>query len=448
MSAVDFLAQDRTLLLRSRSKHASLRALTNAVCRQFPNLDAGDLLARIEEREREISTLITPGIALPHARLAQLDDPVIAVALHKAGVSWQAVPDERAHLIVLVLGTERDPSQHIRLLADIARLLSIESNRKAMLAAKNARVLYEAFAGAESAVPRERRTRKDRVTRGMLSHAAALAKDMPRARVMIHDDGDLRAEWLDVFPGDLPIILTSRDVRRHAGLNASRVTLLQVPSRGLVPKYRVELAILLAISQGLVDRQGTVINVYAAGGLGGLDALSVVDVARAFEKAPSLHNEVATGDIDYQVLNRVLNISLTLANEGREGKPVGTIFVVGDWERVTKRCTQIVINPFKGYPEDERSILDPSLEETVKEFAAIDGAFLIRGDGVIMAAGACLPTDPEGSRLSSGLGTRHVAAMSITAHTKALSVVISQSTGAVRIFKSGQEVLTLERAGH
>jgi len=142
-----------------------------------------------------------------------------------------------------------------------------------------------------------------------------------------------------------------------------------------------------------------------------------------------------------------LNIALSLADEGREGKPVGTIFVLGDSDGVAQRSSQIVINPFKGYAEDERNVLDPSLEETIKEFAAIDGAFLIRGDGVIVAAGACLHTDPQNASLASGLGTRHVAAMSITAHTKALSIVISQSTGAVRIFKNGKEVLVLEKSG-
>jgi DNA integrity scanning protein DisA with diadenylate cyclase activity len=64
-----------------------------------------------------------------------------------------------------------------------------------------------------------------------------------------------------------------------------------------------------------------------------------------------------------------------------------------------------------------------------------------------MAAGACLKTDPDMAKLPSGLGTRHVAAMSISAQTNALSVVISQSTGAVRIFKGGKQLLAIERTG-
>ena len=264
---------------------------------------------------------------------------------------------------------------------------------------------------------------------------------------MIHDDGSLQTQWLDVLDSDVPTILVSGDVAGLSEPELPGVELLQVPARGLATRHRIELAIMLAVSQGIISRRCTVINVYGDSPRGGLDAVSVVDVAQSFGKVLALHRQMPTANIDHRVLNRVLNIALSLASQGREGKPVGTIFVVGDDEGVAKRSNQIVINPFRGYADDERNILDPSLEETVKEFASIDGAFLVRGDGVILAAGACLHIDPDASRLSSGLGTRHVAGASITAHTNALSVVVSESTGAVTIFKGGRQILMLEKTG-
>lgn len=449
MRIAQFLTPERSLMLRSKSKAGALRTLVKAVCRQHPELLLDDVLDRIESREREISTLIAPGVALPHARLPRLDAPIVAAGLHRSGIQWQGAPSERARLIILVLGSEEEPNQHIQLLAEIARLVKADTKLNAVLSARNGKALYQALAETEPAIHPERATRKERVTRRLLSHAAELARDTARACVMIHDDGELNPDWLDIFPEDLPIIIATRATEKYAGTDSPFRTLLEVPSKGLAPKYRVELAILLAISRGLLERDGAVVNVYGDGGLGGggVDVLSVVDVAHTFENVPCLCDAVSGDDVEYQVLSHVINIALSLASEGREGKPVGTIFVIGDCEQVAQRSSQIVINPFKGYPEDERSILDPSLEETVKEFAAIDGAFLIRGDGVIMAAGTCLQTGPEKVRLLSGLGTRHIAAMSITAHTKALSIVISQSTGAVRIFKDGKEVLVLERTG-
>jgi diadenylate cyclase len=105
-----------------------------------------------------------------------------------------------------------------------------------------------------------------------------------------------------------------------------------------------------------------------------------------------------------------------------------------------------VINPFHGYPENERNIVDPRLEETIKEFSAIDGAFVIRGDGVILAAGRYLaPGSKLDDQLPQGLGTRHQAAAGITAITRAIALCISQSTGTVSIFKEGRLITDIQK---
>jgi DNA integrity scanning protein DisA with diadenylate cyclase activity len=151
------------------------------------------------------------------------------------------------------------------------------------------------------------------------------------------------------------------------------------------------------------------------------------------------------GDVAPEVLERVLQIATALAREGREGKPIGTTFVIGDYERVRAMSRQLVINPFKGYEDEEKSILDPSLEETIKEFATIDGAFLIHGSGVIQAAGTYLRPEVATIDLPSGLGARHAAAAGITAATTSLAVVISQSTGRVSLFQAGKAILVLDK---
>ncbi len=107
----------------------------------------------------------------------------------------------------------------------------------------------------------------------------------------------------------------------------------------------------------------------------------------------------------------------------------------------------MVINPFRGYGEEEKSILDPSLEETVKEFSTIDGAFIVRGDGVIMSAGTFLRPERAAPNLPSGLGARHTAAAALSASTSCVAVVVSQSTGSVSLFKGGGLVMSLEKPG-
>ncbi|MBL4847456.1 MAG: DNA integrity scanning protein DisA nucleotide-binding domain protein [Planctomycetes bacterium] len=160
---------------------------------------------------------------------------------------------------------------------------------------------------------------------------------------------------------------------------------------------------------------------------------------------------LATGDpsetINPEVLGRVIEIAVELGNEGREGKPVGTLFVIGDHERVKPLTRQMILNPFFGYPEDQRNILDDLLTETLKELATVDGAFLIRSDGVIESAGTFLKTSalPE-EGLPSGLGARHQAASGITLATGCVAITVSQSTGRVCVFRDGEIVTELDQA--
>jgi len=110
---------------------------------------------------------------------------------------------------------------------------------------------------------------------------------------------------------------------------------------------------------------------------------------------------------------------------------------------------QTIFNPFHGYPEEERNLLNPRLRETLKEFAVLDGAFVIRDDGVVMSAGRHLSAALNSTvDLPRGLGSRHVAAAGITSETEAVAIVISESTGDVRIFKDGTIFMEIEKTFH
>src|SRR3954466_5454194 len=145
------------------------------------------------------------------------------------------------------------------------------------------------------------------------------------------------------------------------------------------------------------------------------------------------------GDLAPEVLERVLTLATQLAAEGREGRPVGALFVLGDSERVLGQSRRLGLHPFQGHPEAERHVLGPALEETIKEFSALDGAFVVRGDGVVLTAGSHLMPSPAAYiRLAGGLGTRPGAAAGISASTDAVAVCLSQSTGTVSVYKSGR----------
>jgi DNA integrity scanning protein DisA with diadenylate cyclase activity len=146
-----------------------------------------------------------------------------------------------------------------------------------------------------------------------------------------------------------------------------------------------------------------------------------------------------TGErVDPTALKAVLRLALELGREGREGKKVGTAFIIGDTNEVLKRSHQLILNPYKGHSEDTRDIKNRSHWETIKEFAQIDGVFIVDEKGVIISAGRYLDVNTKSIELG-GFGGRHISALAVTRETQAIAVTVSESGGTVRLFKDGIE---------
>jgi diadenylate cyclase len=219
-----------------------------------------------------------------------------------------------------------------------------------------------------------------------------------------------------------------------------------MPNIDLTRMGQIKLAVLMGLSAGIVSGKDRIVCVTGLPRLHHLDNILVLDLGKEFELLTTNKGASMVGSVRPEVFEGVLNLAIELANQGREGKPVGTIFALGDHEKVLQLSRQLVMNPFHGYPEEERHILDPHLRETIREFSAIDGAFVIRDDGVVMAAGRHLNAALEEGDLPRGLGSRHVAGAGITAVTDAVAIAISESDGTVRIFKQGSIFMEIEKA--
>jgi DNA integrity scanning protein DisA with diadenylate cyclase activity len=110
---------------------------------------------------------------------------------------------------------------------------------------------------------------------------------------------------------------------------------------------------------------------------------------------------------------------------------------------VLSRSRTLGFDPFKGYRRKERNLRDLRVREAIKEIAQMDGAFVVARDGTVEAACRIIDAPNTGLTLPKGLGTRHWAAAAITNATNALAVVVSQSTGTVRLFQKGEIILRI-----
>jgi DNA integrity scanning protein DisA with diadenylate cyclase activity len=177
-----------------------------------------------------------------------------------------------------------------------------------------------------------------------------------------------------------------------------------------------------------------------------MDTVVTMRVGEEYELFQSVGQPKLTEHIRRPVFEKVLRLVLELAHEGREGKPVGALFVIGDHKEVEKSSVEGRINPFRGYTEKERNILDDSMDDVVKEIAKLDGAFILKGTGVIVSACATLRPAMAGGELSQGLGSRHAAAAAITASTRSIAITLSESTGDVRVWRRGEMITEIEKA--
>ncbi len=148
-------------------------------------------------------------------------------------------------------------------------------------------------------------------------------------------------------------------------------------------------------------------------------------------------------EINPNVMETVIEIALELASEGREGRGVGTAFILGDKSDILRYTKQLIINPFTAYPDTAKNILDPMLRETVKEFSQLDGIFVINKDGTIISCGTYLDIDTSKVDLFHGLGTKHRSCAALTKEINCIAVVVSQSGGKINIFKDGKVVMRL-----
>lgn len=275
------------------------------------------------------------------------------------------------------------------------------------------------------------------VARSTNARAVILAANLPAER-----------ELLQSGLGPETRVLTTR----HAGpaMAAREGEVLILPEVRLRRRGRAKIALLEGLAAGFFE-PGERVVVISGNQLDDgweLDTIAVVELDEEEEflaleeNAPlAMLRDVA----DPATFDAVLGLCVELGREGKEGKPVGLLITLGDHKSVLDRSQQLVLNPFEGHPEDDRCVLLPAARRALAEFSGMDGAFVIRRDGVIMAAGRYLQEQPAEHAVPAGLGARHNAAAGITLATRCVAFAVSESTGDTRVFGGGRLLMTIEK---
>jgi DNA integrity scanning protein DisA with diadenylate cyclase activity len=224
-------------------------------------------------------------------------------------------------------------------------------------------------------------------------------------------------------------------------ITASGVPVIPLPQYDLGRTEKLKMALVSGIAKGLYQEGDVIVALLALRPASMPDSILVVSVGP--EDEDGAFGFLHAKGVQAEVLDALIDLAVTIGVEGWEGRPVGALFVIGDSNKVMEQSRPLSLNPFQGYSEDERNLMSPEVRRALRAFAVLDGAFVLREDGVVLAAGRYVNFDEKDVRVPLGLGARHMAAAGVSRDTDAIAIVVSQTSGAVRVFRHGRAVLEL-----
>ena len=285
-----------------------------------------------------------------------------------------------------------------------------------------------------------------KLEREFVRSALVLAGRADVDRLVIVTDRPLAPAELRGRPLKKKLVYAVTDEAIADQLAARKTTAVVIPPYDYTRVERIKVALVACRSEGLLRDGDSIVALAGMAQDKSLDTLIRVRIGAEQEEERVRVDAIGLApEFSTQVVEALIHAAMEIGAQGYEGHPVGTILVVGDATEVMEKSRQLTLNPFQGMSETDRNCLDPAIRDAVKTFAVLDGAFVVREDGVVLAAGRYLQAVSTEVHVPMGLGARHSAAAAVTSETRAIAITVSQTSGTVRVFKEGEIALELHQ---
>ncbi|SDR66382.1 PTS sugar transporter subunit IIA [Opitutus sp. GAS368] len=433
-----YISRSRVLDLGSADMEGALVELLNLTVERFPDLNKDALLKGLLRRENTMTTYLGLGVAMPHVRVKMGRRYILAIGRSHYGIRYDGAMENEPVRLVFMLIADEKTRDYLQLLAALARLMKEQDFVDSLVQAPDLDALYDRlFTGFGGMAAKPVAAPQTRVNRVVLRESEKIAAGSGCTGLMVFGDTFTGSFKAPKWTTKLKTILVTRNLSETDDRPGRFDDSIQVRSFSSQRMAQLRSAVLVGITRGLITFNDRICCVGGLAGSNQFDSIVIVDVEKEFSTLLTGHADLLPPDVKPEVLERVIAVATELAVEGREGRPVGCLFVVGDSEKLATLTKPLVLNPFYGYKEEDRNILNPFMDETIKEFSSIDGAFVIRGDGVVEAAGSLIQASDYNHALPSGLGARHAAAAAISVAADCIALVVSSSSGQVTLFRRG-----------
>lgn len=440
-----YIAKSRVIDLISTDFKSALLELLDVCKLSDQEISKEDLLESLLKREKQMTTYLGNGVCLPHARVPLKNGYTIAIGRCPEGLEYEGQKEYRSVRYMFLLLASENTRNYLNSLAATARVFQDKTNIQRLDSAESLtsfRQTVKAIFSGDGAKPRRRHNRFNNL---ILKEAAKIAKGSNCSTVLVFGDtfwggADVGRVFKDfktvIIAQGMPSLTPGQDTD-HA--------VLPIRSYSNHRFSQLRSAVLIGLTRGIFSSKDRLCCVGGIPQSNQFDSITVVDIAREFQTMLIQKSQVLPSDVKPEVVERVLAIATELSVEGREGHPVGCLFVLGNSDKIAAYTKPLILNPFYGYKDEDRNILNPFMDETVKELSSIDGAFVIRGDGVLISAGTLIHAPIHKHTLPGGLGSRHAAAASITQVEDCLCIVVSGSSGQVTLFRRGEMLPLIEK---
>ncbi|MBI2092413.1 MAG: PTS sugar transporter subunit IIA [Deltaproteobacteria bacterium] len=135
--------------LKATLKEEVLAEIANSISANFKELSAAEITKALKDREQIDSTAIEGGVAIPHAKLEGLTKVIVSVARSASGIDFSSHDKKPTSLFFVILAPFNGAAEHIKLLARLAKILTVGDIKVKLLEAKNTEEIYNLLIDAD-----------------------------------------------------------------------------------------------------------------------------------------------------------------------------------------------------------------------------------------------------------------------------------------------------------
>ena len=150
MKITDLLGKSVRLNQSASSKEEVLKMMVDLMSEKGNISDKEDYLKAVMAREKEGTTGVGDGIAIPHGRCSGVKEPGLAAMVLPAGVEYEALDDELVNLIFLIAAPEGGGDAHIEMLSKLSTMLMNDEFTRRLKNAKTTEEFLKVIDDAEN----------------------------------------------------------------------------------------------------------------------------------------------------------------------------------------------------------------------------------------------------------------------------------------------------------